>query len=93
MDAIDILGLMKNHPPPEPVSLSAIPVLLAQAIADIAAKLTVTELDKLISAGAALYAAGVAETIAAGVDKARIALDSGAARAKLDQLVAATNAF
>ncbi|RMD02214.1 hypothetical protein EAY64_00040 [Aquitalea palustris] len=56
MDAIDILGLMKNHPPPEPVSLSAIPLLLAQAIADIAAKLTVTELDKLIRAGAALYA-------------------------------------
>lgn len=56
MDAIDILGLMKNHPPPEPVSLSAIPLLLAQAIAGIATKLSVDELDKLVSAGAALYA-------------------------------------
>lgn len=56
MDAIDILGLMKNHPPPEPVSLSVIPLLLAQAIAGIAAKLSVEELDKLVRAGAALYA-------------------------------------
>ncbi|PXX44384.1 MULTISPECIES: hypothetical protein [Aquitalea] len=56
MDAIDILVLMKNRQPPEPVSLSAIPLLMAQAIAEVAVKLTVTELDKLVSVGAALYA-------------------------------------
>lgn len=56
MDAIDILGLMQHHPPSEPVSLSAIPLLLAQAIADIAVKLSMEELDKLVRVGAALYA-------------------------------------
>lgn len=44
----------------------------------------------LLNAGAALYAANVAESIGAGIDKARAALDSGAAKAKLAQLVAAT---
>jgi len=46
----------------------------------------------LLNAGAALYAANVCDTIAAGVDKARSALDTGAARRKLDELVAATQA-
>ncbi|WP_374438698.1 anthranilate phosphoribosyltransferase [Inhella sp.] len=44
----------------------------------------------LLNAGAALYAADVAESIAAGIERARTALDSGAARAKLDQFVNAT---
>jgi anthranilate phosphoribosyltransferase len=43
-----------------------------------------------LNAGAALYAAGTADTIAAGIAQARAALASGAARAKLDQFVAAT---
>jgi len=43
-----------------------------------------------LNAGAALYVAGVAQTIAAGVGKAREALASGRARAKLDEFVAAT---
>jgi anthranilate phosphoribosyltransferase len=43
-----------------------------------------------LNAGAALYAAGTADTIAAGIARAREALASGAARAKLDQFVAAT---
>ena len=41
-----------------------------------------------LNAGAALYAAGVANSIADGLARARQALSSGAARAKLDQLVA-----
>jgi len=43
-----------------------------------------------LNAGAALYAAGVAEDIADGLRRARQAVDSGAARAKLDEFVAFT---
>ena len=43
-----------------------------------------------LNAGAALYAANLADSIAEGVDKAREALASGAARAKLDAFVKAT---
>jgi len=46
----------------------------------------------LLNAGAALYAANVTDSIAAGVEKARSVTDSGAARAKLDQFVAFTRA-
>ena len=41
----------------------------------------------ILNAGAALYAANVAESILAGVGLARKAIESGAARAKLAQLV------
>jgi len=44
----------------------------------------------LLNAGAALYAAGVAASIGDGIDKARLALASGAARARLDAYVEAT---
>ncbi|MBH9553558.1 anthranilate phosphoribosyltransferase [Inhella gelatinilytica] len=44
----------------------------------------------LLNAGAALYAADVAESIAGGIERARSAIDSGAARAKLEQFVNAT---
>jgi anthranilate phosphoribosyltransferase len=44
----------------------------------------------LLNAGATLYAANVVGTIAEGVDRARAVIDSGAARAKLDQFVAVT---
>ena len=44
----------------------------------------------LLNAGAALYAADVAESIPAGIERARKAVSSGAARARLDQFVAAT---
>ena len=47
----------------------------------------------VLNAGAALYAANVAPTMQAGVVQARAALDSGAARARLDQLVALTQAL
>ena len=47
----------------------------------------------LLNAGAALYAAGVAASIAEGVERARIAVGSGAARARLDEYVAATRAL
>jgi anthranilate phosphoribosyltransferase len=42
----------------------------------------------VLNAGAALYAANVTETIKAGIDQARVALESGAAKARLEQLVA-----
>jgi anthranilate phosphoribosyltransferase len=41
----------------------------------------------VLNAGAALYAANVATTIPDGIAKARVALESGAAKAKLEQLV------
>ncbi|MBB5205841.1 anthranilate phosphoribosyltransferase [Inhella inkyongensis] len=44
----------------------------------------------LLNAGAALYAADVAASIADGVARAAAVMDSGAARAKLDAFVAAT---
>jgi len=43
-----------------------------------------------LNAGAALYVAGVADSIAAGIALARTAIASGAARARLDAFVAAT---
>ena len=42
----------------------------------------------LLNAGVALYAAGVAPDIAAGIERARAAIDSGAAKAKLAQVAA-----
>jgi anthranilate phosphoribosyltransferase len=46
----------------------------------------------LLNAAYGLVAAGVADAVAAGIDRARAAIDSGAARGKLEQLVALTNA-
>ena len=43
-----------------------------------------------LNAGAALYVAGVADSIAEGISCARAAIASGAARAKLDEFVATT---
>ena len=45
----------------------------------------------ILNAGAALYAANVTDSMKAGVERARVAIESGAAKAKLEQLVAATN--
>ena len=42
----------------------------------------------MINAGAALYAANVASSIAEGLERARVAIESGAAKAKLAQFVA-----
>jgi anthranilate phosphoribosyltransferase len=47
----------------------------------------------LLNAGAALYAAGVAGSMAEGIDRARGAIDAGSARAKLDQFVATSQAL
>jgi anthranilate phosphoribosyltransferase len=44
----------------------------------------------LLNAGAAVYAAGVAESLAEGVERARAAVDEGAAAATLERLVALT---
>jgi anthranilate phosphoribosyltransferase len=43
-----------------------------------------------LNAGIALYAANVAQTMQEGVQRAQAAIESGAARAKLDALVALT---
>jgi anthranilate phosphoribosyltransferase len=42
----------------------------------------------LLNAGAAIYTAGVAESLGQGIEKARTAIESGAAKAKLSRLVA-----
>jgi anthranilate phosphoribosyltransferase len=44
----------------------------------------------VLNAGVALYAANAAATIPEGIERARAAVASGAARRKLDQFVAAT---
>ena len=44
----------------------------------------------VLNAGVALYAANVANTMQAGINKAREAIESGAAKAKLDALVGLT---
>jgi anthranilate phosphoribosyltransferase len=45
----------------------------------------------VLNAGAALYAANVANSMEAGIQLARAAIESGAAKAKLDALVALSN--
>jgi len=45
----------------------------------------------LLNAAFALVAAGVVDTVTAGIDRACAAIDSGAARGKLEQLVTLTN--
>ncbi|SMF94131.1 anthranilate phosphoribosyltransferase [Methylomagnum ishizawai] len=47
----------------------------------------------LLNAGAAIYAADLTDSLEAGVERAQAAIDSGAARAKLDQLIHFTQAF
>ena len=46
-----------------------------------------------LNAGAAIYVAGMAQTLAEGVAKAQSVLASGAATAKLQQLIAFSNQF
>ena len=46
-----------------------------------------------LNAGAALYAANVVDSMAAGVARAREAIASGAAKAKLEQLVTTAHAL
>ena len=45
-----------------------------------------------LNAGAAIYAAGLADSLTAGVGRAQEVIASGEAAAKLDQLIQATNA-
>ena len=44
----------------------------------------------MLNAGVALYAANVAQSIPDGIERARAAIASGAARRKLDEFVAVT---
>lgn len=46
-----------------------------------------------LNAGAAIYAAGLADSIADGVEKARSAIESGAAKEKLEQLIQHSHSF
>jgi anthranilate phosphoribosyltransferase len=46
-----------------------------------------------LNAGAAIYVAGLAKSLEAGIRKADEAIASGAAKAKLDQLIALSNGF
>ena len=45
----------------------------------------------LLNAGAAIYVAGVAKSLEQGLEKARIAVESGAAKAKLRNLIEFSN--
>jgi len=47
----------------------------------------------LINSGAAIYVAGHARSLQAGIDRARKAIASGAARTKLEEFIAATQKF
>jgi anthranilate phosphoribosyltransferase len=47
----------------------------------------------LLNAGAAIYVAGQAKSIQAGIERARKVIASGEAKAKLDDFIAATNQF
>ncbi len=47
----------------------------------------------MLNAGAALYAANVAGSISAGIELARVALESGAAKARLQKLVSVSQAL
>jgi anthranilate phosphoribosyltransferase len=47
----------------------------------------------ILNAGVALYAANVVDSMRAGVERARAAIESGAAKAKLAELVAASGAL
>ena len=47
----------------------------------------------IINAGVVLYAAGVAPTMKAGIERAREAIETGAARAKLEQVLAFTRSL
>jgi anthranilate phosphoribosyltransferase len=47
----------------------------------------------VLNAGVALYAANVTDSILAGIHKARTAIETGAAKAKLDALVVAAHAL
>jgi anthranilate phosphoribosyltransferase len=46
----------------------------------------------VLNAGASLYVAGLADSLAAGIEKAFDVLASGEARTKLDELVKVSNA-
>jgi anthranilate phosphoribosyltransferase len=47
----------------------------------------------VLNAGVALYTANVAQTIAEGIARAKMAVGSGAARRKLDEFVEMTRSF
>jgi anthranilate phosphoribosyltransferase len=47
----------------------------------------------LLNAGAAIYVSGVVDSLEAGIEAARTAVSSGAARQKLEQLIETSNAF
>jgi anthranilate phosphoribosyltransferase len=78
-------------------ALASIQVVDAQAskamILDVlAGKLSPARDIVLLNAGAAIYVAGLTDTLQQGINKAAESIDNGQAKRKLDQLVAMTNA-
>lgn len=47
----------------------------------------------LLNAGAAIYTAGIEDTLAAGIESARRVIENGSARSRLDELVKLTQSF
>ena len=47
----------------------------------------------ILNAGAAIYASGVADTLKEGIEKAKVAISSGEARNRLDQLIILSQSF
>jgi anthranilate phosphoribosyltransferase len=47
----------------------------------------------LLNAGAAIYTAGIEDTLASGIEKARQVIENGSARTKLDELVKLTQSY
>ncbi len=69
------------------------PITMPQALKDVLNDKPSAYRDvAVINAAAALVVAGAAKTLQDGAELARKALSSGAARAKLDRLIAVSNA-
>lgn len=47
----------------------------------------------LLNAGAAIYTAGIEDSLAAGIKSARSVIENGSARSKLDELAKLTKSF
>jgi anthranilate phosphoribosyltransferase len=87
---------------PEEFGLKSAPVNAIQVNdAETAKEMLISVLDNeptaardivLLNAGAAIYVAGLADTLANGIKKAAAIISSGAAKEKLEQLIQASNA-
>lgn len=76
--------------PLDAVTVDSVDGSLARAREALAGKPGAAHDMVILNAGAAIYAAGVAETLSAGVDRAREVIASGAAAEKVEELKTAT---